>query len=428
MAKVQIKSEKITPFGEIFHVRELYSRYVGPVIDKVLGLRCTSYGYQYSEIVGSLSSVYFCGGDCVEDVTSHLMPHLSLHPTIRTCSSDTILRGISELATANTTYVSDTGKSYDFNTATKLNRLLVKALMNTGQLVSGESYDLDFDHQFIETEKYDAKMTYKKFTGYSPGVAVIGDLIVGIENRDGNANVRFHQQDTLERIFSNLEQNDIHVRRARMDCGSCSREIVETVEKHSEHFYIRANRCGSLYDSLLALRGWKREVINGIEYELNSIITEKWEGMAYRLVIQRERRMGGEQDLWEGEYTYRCILTNDYTSTNRGIVEFYNLRGGKERIFEDLNNGFGWARLPKSFMAENTVFLLLTAIIRNFYKFLMDRLDAKAFGLRKCSRIKAFVFKFTSVPAKWIRTARHYELNIYTHNYSYQNPFVLADG
>ena len=137
--------------------------------------------------------------------------------------------------------------------------------MNTGQLVAGESYDLDFDHQFIETEKYDAKMTYKKFTGYSPGVAVIGDLIVGIENRDGNANVRFHQQDTLERIFSNLEQNDIHVRRARMDCGSCSREIVETVEKHSEHFYIRANRCASLYDSLLALRGWQRQEINGIE-------------------------------------------------------------------------------------------------------------------------------------------------------------------
>ena len=74
-------------------------------------------------------------------------------------------------------------KVYDFNTATKLNSLLVKVLTNTGQLVAGASYDLDFDHQFIETEKYDAKMTYKKFTGYSPGVAVIGDLIVGIENR-----------------------------------------------------------------------------------------------------------------------------------------------------------------------------------------------------------------------------------------------------
>ena len=92
------------------------------------------------------------------------------------------------------------------------------------------------------------------------------------------------------------------------------------------------------------------------------------------------------------------------------------------------NNGFGWARLPKSFIAENTVFLLLTALIRNFYKFLMDRIDAKAFGPKKTSRIKAFVFKFISVPAKWIRTARHYQLNIYTDNKSYQNPFAFTDG
>ena len=116
----------------------------------------------------------------------------------------------------------------------------------------------------------------------------------------------------------------------------------------------------------------------GIEYGLNSILTEKWEGKAYRLVIQRQRRVDGNLDLWEGEYTYRCILTNGYTSTNREVVEFYNLRGGKERIFDDMNNGFGWARLPKSFMSENTVFLLLTALIRNFYKFLMDRINAKS--------------------------------------------------
>lgn len=55
-------------------MREQFSRFVGSVIDKVLGLRCTSYGYQYSEIAGSLASVYFCGGNCVEDITSHLMP------------------------------------------------------------------------------------------------------------------------------------------------------------------------------------------------------------------------------------------------------------------------------------------------------------------------------------------------------------------
>ncbi|EFA45566.1 hypothetical protein HMPREF0645_0009 [Hallella bergensis DSM 17361] len=70
-----------------------------------------------------------------------------------------------------------------------------------------------------------------------------------------------------------------------------------------------------------------------------------------------------------------------------------------------MNNGFGWDRLPKSFMAENTVFLLLTALIRNFYKAIIQRLDVKKFGLNATSRIKAFVFRSISVPAKWIRTS-----------------------
>ena len=105
-------------------------------------------------------------------------------------------------------------------------------------------------------------------------------------------------------------------------------------------------------------------------------------GKAYRLVIQRQKRMEGVLDRWEGEHTYRSILTNDHDSSDGEIVEFYNLRGGKERIFDDMNNGFGWNRLPKSFMGENTVFILLTALIRNFYKFIMARLDVKRFGLK----------------------------------------------
>ena len=231
-------------------------------------------------------SIYFCGGSCIEDVTTHLMNHLSLHPTLRTCSSDTILRAIKELTQEHISYTSDTGKNYDFNTADTLNTLLLNCLLTTGQLKEDGEYDVDFDHQFIETEKYDAKPTYKKFLGYRPGVAVIGDMIVGIENSDGNTNVRFHQQDTLKRIFERLERNNLVINRFRADCGSCSEEIVEEVEKHCKSFYIRANRCSSLYDDIFALRGWKTEEINGIEFELNSILVGKWKGKAYRLVIK----------------------------------------------------------------------------------------------------------------------------------------------
>ena len=428
MAKIHIKSEKLTPFGGIFPTMEQFDALLSKTIDSTLGRRCTSYGYQHSEILRSLMCVYLCGGSCVEDVTTHLMKHLSLHPVLRTCSADTILRAIEELACANTTYTASSGKLYDFNTADMMNELLVNVLFATGQLKSSREYDLDFDRQFIETEKCDAKPTYKKFPGYGPGIAVIDDMIVGIENRDGNTNVRFNQKETLERIFKRLESSGIRISRARMDCGSCSEEIVETVEAHCGHFYIRANRCASLYDTMFALRGWKKEEINGIGFELNSILVEKWKGKPYRLVIQRQRRMDGGLDIWEGEYTYRCILTNDFGSGVRDIVEFYNLRGGKERIFDDMNNGFGWNRLPKSFMAQNTVFLLMTALIRNFYKAIMRRLDTGKFGLRISSRVKTFVFKFISVPAKWIKTSRRHVLNIYTDNHAYANLFQTDFG
>ena len=51
-------------------------------------------------------------------------------------------------------------------------------------------------------------------------------------------------------------------------------EVVDSVtqiEAHCRHFYIRANRCSSFYDSMFALTGWKTVEINGIEFELNSI-------------------------------------------------------------------------------------------------------------------------------------------------------------
>ena len=79
-------------------------------------------------------SVYFYGGSCIEDVTTHLMYHLSLHPTLRTCSADTIPRAIKELTQDNISYTSDTSKTYDFNTADKLNTLLLNCLFAMGQL------------------------------------------------------------------------------------------------------------------------------------------------------------------------------------------------------------------------------------------------------------------------------------------------------
>ena len=63
MAKVSIKSEKISAFGGIFFVLDKFDSILSSVIDSHLGLRSKLIGYQYSEIIRAVFSVFCCGGD-----------------------------------------------------------------------------------------------------------------------------------------------------------------------------------------------------------------------------------------------------------------------------------------------------------------------------------------------------------------------------
>ena len=68
--KVNIKSEKITPFGGIYYAsKAFYALSLDKVINGTLGVRSsTCNGYQWDEIMSAMSDVFLCGGDCVEDV------------------------------------------------------------------------------------------------------------------------------------------------------------------------------------------------------------------------------------------------------------------------------------------------------------------------------------------------------------------------
>ena len=72
MAKVQQKSEKISAFGGIIFVLDKFDRILSSVIDSHLGLRSKLIGYQYSEIIRAVFSVFCCGGDCMEDLNLYL--------------------------------------------------------------------------------------------------------------------------------------------------------------------------------------------------------------------------------------------------------------------------------------------------------------------------------------------------------------------
>lgn len=415
--KVQKFNKKVSPFSGISFVNNIFSKVgISQLVDKELGSRVQLFGYQYSDILKNLTNVYLSGGDCIEDISGNLGEHLKSIPNNNVPSPDTVLRGVKELSTDNKIFTSKNNISYNFNINTKLNRLNIKSLKLTKRLFSGKSYDFDYDNQIIANSKYDAKRTYKKTKGYFPGVATIGNEIVYIENRDGNANVKFEQAGTLKRAYDLLLSENIEVNRSRMDAGSYSKEIIEVVDEYSNLFYIRANKSQKLFEQIKNITNWENVEINYKNYEVCSIpFIQFFEDKNYRLVIMREKTNNKQLDLFTGDtFKYRTILTNDWDSTEKEVIEYYNQRGSSEKIFDVMNNDFGWRRLPSSFLNENCAFMILTAMIKNFYNYFVSLVSKTFDGIMPTTRLKRFVFRFITVAGKWVYQSRQWILKLFT--------------
>ena len=269
MAKVAIKYDNIVPYGGIFYAMNEFRRTgLGKLVDGRLNVRCANYGFQYSDIMLALFCVYLCGGDHIEDITTILNKYLSTAPNARIPSSDTIARGLKELRALSIAYTSKTGSIYAHDPALKLNSLLLDMTLLLGLLKRGQYIDVDFDNEFIPTEKSDALYSYKKKRGYFPGVMTSGPLIIGIENRQGNSNVKFEQVEELSRMLDNIESHGLYVRMFRADCGSFIKELVEELFLRTETFYLRASSCADRRQMYELCTEWRPTVVNGQEMDV----------------------------------------------------------------------------------------------------------------------------------------------------------------
>ena len=176
----------------------------------------------------------------------------------------------------------------------------------------------------------------------------------------------------MDRVTSEL---GVVIERFRADCGSFSKEIIQTVEQRCNTFYIRAANCDSRCEDFRQLKEWKSvedgyERCDVISVSIDNLI----EGKSYRLVVQRSplKDKDGKQqtDIFGVIYTYRCILTNNWMSTEKDII------------------------------------------------------SDKVKPLKKTSRLKAFILHFVSMPAKWVRTGRQNVLNLYTNKTYYAEIFI----
>jgi len=317
--KVQINNQIINPFGGINFVFEKIKKSgVLQLIDKQLGTRPAQAEYAYSDLILNLWSVFFCGGDCAEDLNEHLKENLKSIPEMKVADADTVLRVLKSLKTDKQQVVSSKGNVYEINKHDGLNELNISILKSTGLLKEGSFYDFDYDNEVLKTEKYDTKKTYKMVNGYFPGMATIDGMPVYFENRDGNMNVKTNQEEVLERGYKMLNSNNIYINRSRMDAGSYSKKIVKVTEKYSKYFYIRANRCENLTALLLKACDWEKVEINNIQYEVCSLEYQPFvyekdeEKKTYRLVVMRRKTSNNQVDMFtEDTMEYRSILTTE---------------------------------------------------------------------------------------------------------------------
>jgi hypothetical protein len=416
--KITYSTEKINPYGGINFVNTtLENTGIFQLIDNELGKRAAQAEYSNSDVFRALWLLNFTGGDCAEDITEHLRSYLKDIKGIAVPGADTLLRVQKQLATDKETFTTDKGIHHEFNVNEDMNRLMVKQLIHCNQLLSTNiEYTFDYDNQFLPTDKYDAKRSYKHADGYFPGIASINNLPVYIENRNGNSNVKYKQDQTLQRAYDLLGEFNIKIKRSRMDCGSFSKEIVKVVETNSEYFYIRAQRCDDLFGKINQIKEWTAVEIGFKQYEVASIqYTPFGEDKAYRYVVSREKNTDGQCNLFTGDrYLYRAIMTNDHEKTDLEVVGFYNDRGESERLFDEMNNDFNWNKLPFSFLHENTVFMIIMAMCRNMYHFLLEYISKKVDFVKTTFRLKKFIFRFVVVPTKWIRQSRQDILKVFS--------------
>ena len=73
MTKVQIKSEKLTPFGGLFLIMEQFDSTLSSVIDSTLGQRCKSFGLSSGLSLCQPSESGHLGGMCCISIPTTML-------------------------------------------------------------------------------------------------------------------------------------------------------------------------------------------------------------------------------------------------------------------------------------------------------------------------------------------------------------------
>lgn len=347
--KVEYGSE-ICAFGGYYFLIDLFDKLgIGDLLMAELPKLAPQSKYDWREIIYSLWSIPFCGGSALEDVNRNLRFQFSNNPLLNIPNADRIGARLRQLSEGTRIIKPRRGeKEHEFSWSNSLNRLLLKTLATCG-FDAKKEHILDYDNTILACEKSDAAKTYKKrVKGYQPGVATIQNLVVFLEQRNGNCVAGAAQKQTLERLFKLMDEFGIKISQFRADSASFQWEIMHFLHERKVNYYLRAIKNQGVIRKITEVSNWesvnlenKKNAFRGrIKYSPSQTTCSEIgidPNFETELIITKWDKENGQLNLLTGEAChYSVIVTNDEAMDCNEVVEFYNNRGEAELHFKEL--------------------------------------------------------------------------------------------
>jgi hypothetical protein len=450
--KYSISDKKVTTRGGLIPILKHIKRCKIPqVIRSYVKKRPFWSTYTNEDIFISLAMNMFCGKTRLRQIED-MRSKISIIPRLKIASHDTLGRALKSLATKNiiiesiphrTRQVNETLVNYN----TPLNQTLIKSSKRLGLLKPGKSYTMDMDATFVSTRCRDAKRhkKYKKL-GFSPMVCMLDNIPVHISLRQGNASAALNLKTDAEICLDLLKQNKIKVGRFRSDGAGYNRDLLTYIDEQNIKYNVRMpfngnnkglknkiENCNNWRDITIETEDmiWECEVgsfpytmhnttmkskviclkapdLNTIEKlesegekERRLFIEKKMEELNEKGLLDTEKK--SHDDAWvnyEG-YNYKLIFTNDFDTSEEDLVLEYNKRGGCERTFHYLKD-CGWKYPPFSDIAENNVYLIVSALAYNIFLSALMNFNEYVDGLDAKSRLPKFIDLFVEIACEII--------------------------
>ena len=376
-----ITEEEITPmvgvvtFGEFLLAIGLKER-----IDKIFPKPKSGRGFDAWEYVFPLVLMIASGGRHLED--------------IRKIREDKGLRKLLSLKRVPTSdAIGDWLRRQGLKGDELLKRINKEILRLAMERDGIKGYTLDIDSLMVESEKEEARKTYKGNIGFMPLVGHTNyGYVIYYEFRQGNEKPNAKSLEFYRKCKEVLPC-DKKIEKFRADSASYEKDLIEALDKEGVKFAIGAKQNVAVKGEIRSIRKeeWK-------DYEVYCL-GEKFHIMnnsdtAFRLIVKRRKSTQMplfEEDESETERDF--IIATNKEEEMEEVISFYNERGeASENRIKELKIDFAAESMPCSQFEANAVYFGLQVLTYNLYKMFLNMALPRNFLKRRALTVRYLIF------------------------------------